>query len=1535
MSSLPNGYRLTRGAIRGLASVFAVAITIGSAVAQQAPMLDKGNAVITGFSGTAASPTSASTGNPIDQQFIDVTGASARIMSIPLPGPPQGQLIPSTTVLPIKAGDVGQVFGIALDDGKGPASTGSGVPDIYLNASSAFGLQIVAPDASGKLQRLHAGQSGAQWMVGQWGDATKSGTPGSIWKVSGTTGEVSLFANVKLNGEPNSGPGLGNIAFDAKTRQIFVSDLETGMIHRFDMAGQDLGYFDHGTQGKVAQGLPPVPYDPANRLDITNPSFSVDDATTWHYAPKGRMVWGLKISAGRLYYATADGPQVWSISIGTDGSFGNDPQLEVDVTGTPNNNVISDITFDGPDTIYLAQRGTAHGDYSYKTFADPAKSSVIRYTRDPQTGKWSQTFQEYAVGFPPQNRNTNGGVAIDTCNSLVWTTGELLRVGSGLGDPEVVHGLQGMDKSLVLPAHVPPKQSYFVAYNPDFVDPDAHGHMGDVEIWHPCQSQGAITPPQPPSGSFNLTLTKQASPYVCPPGVYCKQPAPGVAPTDCVPSAQGGWLCSYVITVKNTGTTPFVGPLTVDDWLPAAPTGANMTFSPTPPWFCTMTGPDAYQCVDPAVTLNPGDSIDLNVVVELPPSYHLCFLDNAASIEWPGGYGDADPSDDAAFASAHIPGSYCQPPEGNKTNLFIQKYAFPYCKPGHGDYLCLYLVKVGNAGPGVYSDKIVVAETLPAGDTIVATSAPWICAGGPPTYSCSHPPVTLNPAQSVGMFVLVKVPFNFDKPICDVTNHVHITYAPGGSDENTNPADDDASATAHIPSDKCLGQKTNLKIEKFGQGCANSVLINAPGYDCYYSVKVTNTGPGLYNGPVVVSDVFSPAPVKTATFNPTPPWSCSGSGANYQCTDPAVSLAPSQSVTLLVHGVLGYGDIRQGQCTLTNTAHIQTPAGGSDQNTNPGDDTASASDTVKSELCNPQKPLGAIDNTGHVSILKTCKPSAAGSNVICQIKLTNDGGEPISSAINFNDRGEWSAGGAPMHVLSTKPDNPAVACGGLPDSLDCSVPGSALPPGTSVSVEVTLAADPSQLRFKNCATLVSVDGSPLTGPGHSSCVEGGGEITVVKTGPATCYWNQACTFEVAVTNSSNSPYSGPLLVGDALFLDNNLAAGLPVAVTQPFGCPSDPTSLPFDCLAVVSLMGGEHQFHSVAVTMPAGSSNESAVGLNCAFVTDGSGSMAAHNGAGPVPSGFTPKAGNGPGYSCVPFKVIGLKEREKLTCPGDEVRIGTQCQCPSDTVSTGNFRCRPTRGGTTIVPVPIPIPTGCIDPARRMTDGDCCPAGSRAFGNSCVTPPTTVCPRGSFGHYPNCVCEREYGVYNAASNSCGEPPKSCQLPLVGDYPNCHCPNNGSYDSERKTCGSGEPTRKCPHNQIGTPPNCTCPSGTKIDSDGFCAKSVETCPAPAIGTLPNCSCPSAREVWNGKTCVLKTTGGNEQQACPRPAHGMLPNCSCPGTMTWNGSSCVAPKSSRTEGTNNKSTGNSTTTTTSKCPAGEHWTGTTCLLSLIHI
>ena len=39
-----------------------------------------------------------------------------------------------------------------------------------------------------------------------------------------------------LDGVPNPGPGLGNLAYDATHKQLFVSDLYTGMIHRFTIA---------------------------------------------------------------------------------------------------------------------------------------------------------------------------------------------------------------------------------------------------------------------------------------------------------------------------------------------------------------------------------------------------------------------------------------------------------------------------------------------------------------------------------------------------------------------------------------------------------------------------------------------------------------------------------------------------------------------------------------------------------------------------------------------------------------------------------------------------------------------------------------------------------------------------------------------------------------------------------------------------------------------------------------------------------------------------------------------------------------------------------------------------------------------------------------------------------------------------------------------------------------------------------------------------------------------------------------------------
>jgi hypothetical protein len=47
--------------------------------------------------------------------------------------------------------------------------------------------------------------------------------------------------------------------FDKVSRSFFVSDLDTGLIHRLDANGQLIGTFDHGIAGRLVRGLPRSP----------------------------------------------------------------------------------------------------------------------------------------------------------------------------------------------------------------------------------------------------------------------------------------------------------------------------------------------------------------------------------------------------------------------------------------------------------------------------------------------------------------------------------------------------------------------------------------------------------------------------------------------------------------------------------------------------------------------------------------------------------------------------------------------------------------------------------------------------------------------------------------------------------------------------------------------------------------------------------------------------------------------------------------------------------------------------------------------------------------------------------------------------------------------------------------------------------------------------------------------------------------------------------------------------------------------------
>jgi hypothetical protein len=546
----PNGAPIAATAARlalllGLGLTSLPAANPAAAQSNGGAVVSQGEAVVTGFSGAHAIDPSPPGVDPVAVTFIDPTGPSARVVDLRnAGGPPQAQVLPAPKTFTATAAEVGQVFAVALDK--------ANPPNIYLGASSSYGLPIVLPAANpgDPPQRLADGAPGAAFMPGLFGPAKMQGGPGSVWRIDGATGQVALFANVALDGAPNSGPALGGLAFDSVSNNLFVADRDTGMIHRFGLNGVEIGHYDHGKDGRAAAGLPPVLFDPARRLDITSPNFHSQWPATWVYAPMERRIFGLAVHGGRLYYAVADGLRIWSVAIAPDGAFGADARIELQVPPGDVPSEISKIIFDDRGRMILAERGAPTGAFDFQTVAQPAASRVLRYRLVQPDAKTAATWQEdpdeYAIGFAAELRNTNGGVAIGysyrpdgsldagACGGFLWTTGEQLR---NSGDatlaeelaktgPLSLHGLQGEEIELVRPDNVPPLQTLFANYYSDSGDPALHGHLGDIAIPRGCGQSAAI-----PTPVTLIPWWPGGPPIACPEGFirfgrFCGPPAP-------------------------------------------------------------------------------------------------------------------------------------------------------------------------------------------------------------------------------------------------------------------------------------------------------------------------------------------------------------------------------------------------------------------------------------------------------------------------------------------------------------------------------------------------------------------------------------------------------------------------------------------------------------------------------------------------------------------------------------------------------------------------------------------------------------------------------------------------------------------------------------------------------------------------------------------------------------------------------------------------------------------------------------------------
>ncbi|MBV8282088.1 MAG: hypothetical protein JO347_08505, partial [Candidatus Eremiobacteraeota bacterium] len=251
-----------------------LAFSPGRSSAQQlsVAVIGPDEAAVTGFSGAPAPPQIAPGDDPAALTFIDESGPGLRIVDLRhMEGPAEAQLVGAPKLFTVPASQIGQAFGVALDD--------ASPPNVYVAATSAYGLPIVAPGPDGHLRHVGAGGPNAAFMPGLWG---AKGGPGSIWKIDGATARVSLFTNVTTDGRPNSGAALGGLAFDPQSKLLYVADRETGLIHRLGMDGVDRGSYDHGLVGRAAQGLKPAPWTALQPIDVTRPQFDSDDPATWN-----------------------------------------------------------------------------------------------------------------------------------------------------------------------------------------------------------------------------------------------------------------------------------------------------------------------------------------------------------------------------------------------------------------------------------------------------------------------------------------------------------------------------------------------------------------------------------------------------------------------------------------------------------------------------------------------------------------------------------------------------------------------------------------------------------------------------------------------------------------------------------------------------------------------------------------------------------------------------------------------------------------------------------------------------------------------------------------------------------------------------------------------------------------------------------------------------------------------------------------------------------------------------------------------------
>ncbi|RIA55810.1 hypothetical protein [Dichotomicrobium thermohalophilum] len=969
----------------------------GTMAHAQGPEVSEGTAIVTQFSGVTTE--TAETGEP--RRVLDVRGSVVKLLDVSeLGGPAQGQSLAVDEVpLGVTAGEIGQVFGIAYDDAD-PAN-------LYLTATSAFGL--------------HRTADGTDWMPGMWG---RDAGPGTVWKLNADEGYApEVFAQITADGRENTGAALGNIAFDPWNHQFYVSDLETGYIHRLDMAGEIIGRYDHGVNARRnfvdartgrSDALAPVAFDPESAARVEGcplGDFSKTPAC-WNVADFRRRVWGVGVHQDpetgevRLYYSVWSSQPlgsedfeaasaeetlntIWSVAISADGGFDLDDirrefalpaffaqERDVDAFGV--SHPVSDIAFSrarDASIMLLAERGGLRnlGLDARAAFTHPHGARVLRYAQD-EDGVW-QPAGRYDVGYYDRAR---------------------------LGPPHIrANAAGGVD--------------FGFGYTED----------GDIDTDRP---------------EAMVWMTGDA---LCTPEAPCRDPETGQR--------------TERTQVDGLQATPVEA---LDAVAPEAASEPYPTIGPAYP----PEGPDQSYMIEPQTPVLPilitGERDDTSRIGDV-----------AFYRPYPGAVAVAEaepPLVDWGIPEGVVeepwwPEPLPVPDDVPPVDLSVQKAIPAPCVPGGK---CPFVIIVTNTGDQPYTDPIMISDVLANGWTLAAwgpAGSAWECQQDGSAVSCMHPDPDLSPGESGAVTIELVVP---PAQVSGQWDNCAVLEFPMGAEDDDPTNDEGCAPIAFGPAEaKEPVDGRDLAMRKMA---GNPTCT--PGVPCSFTVEIANRGSVEYSGPFRISETM---PEGWRFGGLDTGWWClttAGGGPLVSCWRD-ITLKPGEVESLnvtLIPRQTGAHEGRARNCVAIDWTQIE-------QDHDATNDSACA-EVELTPAPAPEPPPGAppVAPTGEGMVIgpesvgydlritkdpphsaQAAAPGAAPLYVCAPLKpcpfvvtITNQGVKPYQGPFSFTDtsKGGWSYGGISEGWSCDEQAGGGFACSGQID----------LAPGESETLSVQL-----------------------------------------------------------------------------------------------------------------------------------------------------------------------------------------------------------------------------------------------------------------------------------------------------------------------------------------------------------------------------------------------------------------------------------------------------------------------------------------------